>query len=48
MNKMWSKYMKNVDDYDKRLTDGWKGDAKGVLVFVSLHQLVAVTIAVTI
>jgi hypothetical protein len=48
VNKMWFKYMKNVDDYDKRLTDGWKGDANGVLVFVSLHLLVPVSITVTI
>ena len=40
VNEMWSEYLKNVDDYDKRLTEGWKDDANGVLVFVSLHLLV--------
>jgi hypothetical protein len=45
---MWSEYLKNVDDYDKRLTEGWKDDANGVLVFVSLHLLVPVSITVTI
>jgi uncharacterized protein DUF6535 len=44
---MWSEYLKNVDDYDKRLTDGWKDDANGVLVFVSLHLLVTLSITVT-
>ena len=45
---MWSEYLKNVDDYDKRLTEGWKDDANGVLIFVSLHLLVPVSITVTI
>jgi len=46
--RVWSKYLKNVDGYDKRLTDGWKDDANGVLVFVSLHLPVSVSITVTI
>ena len=41
-------YLKNVDEYDKRVTDGWKEDAKGVLVFVSPHLLVRVSITMTI
>jgi hypothetical protein len=48
VNEMWSEYLKNVDDYDKRLTDGWKDDANGVLVFVSFHPLFPVSITVTI
>ena len=48
VNEMWSEYLENVIDYDKRLTDGWKDDAKGVLVFVSLHPLVPVSVTVTI
>ena len=48
VNKMWSEYLKNVDDYDKRLTDGWKDDANGVLVFVSLHLLVPLSVTVMI
>jgi hypothetical protein len=43
VNEMWSEYLKNVDDYDKRLTDGWKDDVNGVLVFVSLRLLVPVS-----
>jgi len=31
VNEMWSEYLKNVDDNDKRLTDGWKDGANGVL-----------------
>ena len=45
---MWPEYMKNIDDYDRRLTDGWKDEANGVLVFVSLRLLVLVSITVTI
>jgi hypothetical protein len=37
VEQVWSEYLRSVDDYDKRLTDGWKDDANGVLVFVSLH-----------
>ncbi len=48
VNEMWSEYLKSVDDYDKRLTDGWKADANGVLVFVSLHLLDSVSIPVMI
>jgi Family of unknown function (DUF6535) len=48
VNEMWAEYLKNVDDYDKRLTDGWKDDANGVLVFVSRHLLAPVFITVTI
>jgi hypothetical protein len=48
VNEMWSEYLKNVDDYDKRLADGMKDEANGVLVFVSLHLLVPVSITVTI
>src|SRR5260370_15732195 len=48
VNEMWSEYLKNVNDYDKRLTDGWKDDANGVLVFVSLHPLVILSITVMI
>ena len=48
VDDMWTEYLKNVDDYDKRLTDGWKDDANGVLVFVSLYLLASVSITVTI
>jgi hypothetical protein len=48
VNEMWSEYLKNVDDFDKRLTDGWKDDANSVLVFVSFRLTVPVSITVTI
>ena len=48
VNKMWSEYLKHVNVYDKRLTKGWQGNAGSVLVFVSLHLLVPVSITVTI
>jgi hypothetical protein len=49
VNEMWSEYLENVDDYDKRLTEGWKDDANGVLVFVSsIRLLVRAPITVTI
>ena len=48
VNEMWAEYLKNVDDYDRRLTDGWKDDASGVLVFVSHHLPVPVFITMTI
>ncbi|KAF8474395.1 hypothetical protein DFH94DRAFT_695460 [Russula ochroleuca] len=38
VNEMWSGYLKNVDEYDKRVTDGWKEDANGVLVFTGLFS----------
>ena len=47
-NEMWSEYLKIVDEYDKRLTDRWKEDTKGVLVFVSSHARVPVCITMTI
>ncbi|KAF8493452.1 hypothetical protein F5888DRAFT_827731 [Russula emetica] len=40
VNEMWTEYLKNVDDYDKRLTDGWKDDANGVLVFTGLFSAI--------
>ncbi|KAN0113969.1 hypothetical protein V8E52_007118 [Russula decolorans] len=40
VNEMWSEYLKNVDGYDKRLTDGWKDDANGVLVFTGLFSAI--------
>jgi hypothetical protein len=42
-NDMWSEYLKIVDEYDKRLTDRWKEDTKGVLVFVSSQVRVPVS-----
>src|ERR1700761_90315 len=45
---MWSEYLKIAEPYDKRVTDSWKEDANGVLVFVSPHIKVPVSIAMTI
>src|SRR6266478_2658108 len=33
-------YLNEVKEEDKRITDAWKEDANGILVFVSLHLLV--------
>ena len=32
---MWSEYMKEADTFDTLLSDLWRDDADGVLVFVS-------------
>jgi hypothetical protein len=32
---MWSEYMKEADTFDTLVSDLWKDDADGVLVFVS-------------
>ena len=47
-NDMWSEYLEIVDEYDKRLTERWKADTEGVLVFVSSHALVPVSTTMTI
>ena len=33
--EVWKMYLNEVKEDDKRMTDAWKQDAKGVLVFVS-------------
>ncbi|KAI0000142.1 hypothetical protein BJV74DRAFT_794417 [Russula compacta] len=38
VNDMWSEYLKDVEDYDTRVTDAWKDDANGVLVFTGLFS----------
>jgi hypothetical protein len=35
MDKMWSGYMNEAKNHDERVSDAWKDDANGVLVFVS-------------
>jgi len=32
---MWFTYLNIFDEYDKRITNAWKEDANGLLVFVS-------------
>ena len=39
-NDMWNMYLDEVEEDDKRITDAWKEDADGLLVFVSLNLLV--------
>ena len=39
-NDMWKEYVEIVDEYDTRLTERWKEDTAGALVFVSSHALV--------
>ena len=34
-DKMWLGYMEEADKYDTLVSDLWKDDANGVLVFVS-------------
>ncbi|KAI0252544.1 hypothetical protein BJV78DRAFT_342802 [Lactifluus subvellereus] len=38
VNKMWSAYMEEAEKYDERMSDAWKGDADGVLVFTGLFS----------
>lgn len=39
-NTMWSTYMKEALEYDNLMTEAWREDAKGFLVFVSPRPLV--------
>ena len=39
-NTMWSTYMKEALEYDNFMTEAWREDAKGFLVFVSPGPLV--------
>ncbi len=36
-NTIWNMYLDQVEEEDKRMTDAWKEDANGILVFVSLN-----------
>jgi hypothetical protein len=44
-NDMWNMYLEEVEEDDKRITDAWKEDADGLLVFVSLNLLVSLFIS---
>ena len=46
-NKMWSEYLKDVEEYDTELSNTWKEDAGGLLTFVSPHVLTPVFVAMT-
>ncbi len=39
-NEMWNMYLNEVKEEDKRITDAWKEDANGILVFVSPSLLI--------
>ena len=47
-NDMWSEYLKTVDEYDKKLIESWNDHANSILVFVSSHVRVPVSITMTI
>lgn len=40
-NDIWNMYLEEVKEDDQRITDAWKEDADGLLVFVSLNLLVS-------
>lgn len=44
---MWTIYMKQVKEYDKRMTAAWKEDANGILVFVGRSLLITLFIVIT-
>jgi hypothetical protein len=39
IDRFWNLYLIDADKTDKTLTDGWKGDTDGILIFVrgTLH-----------
>ena len=37
---IFSMYMEMAEEEDKKMTESWKADAEGILVFVRLHLLV--------
>ena len=44
---MWSTYMKTFEEYDKRISNAWKKDATGLLVFVSNNLHTSMSVSVT-
>jgi hypothetical protein len=38
---IYSMYMEMAEEEDKKMTESWKADAEGILVFVRLHLLVS-------
>ena len=46
-NEVWKMYLEEIDADDKRMTDAWKQDAKGVLVFVSPKLLISAFVSMT-
>jgi hypothetical protein len=37
--QIWSIYLSGAERYDKALTDGWKSDMDGILIFVSASRV---------
>ena len=49
INKMWSVYMKESEEYDKHVTDVWRKDTSDILIFVSSYTLIiAVIVTITL
>src|SRR6266851_3850311 len=44
---MWNTYIEKFKEYDKRISDAWKDDATGLLVFVSHNPLIPLFVAMT-
>jgi hypothetical protein len=44
---MWSGYLEDVKDYDKKVADNWTEDANGIFIFVSPTLMVPVSVPVT-
>ena len=44
---MWNMYLDEVKEDDQRITDAWKEDANGLLVFVSLNVMVSLFVSMT-
>ncbi|KAH9962312.1 hypothetical protein BGW80DRAFT_1255672 [Lactifluus volemus] len=38
VTKMWSAYMVEAEKHDQRISDGWRDDANGVLIFAGLFS----------
>jgi hypothetical protein len=39
-NELWDMYLDEVKEEDKRISDAWKEDSNGILVFVSPYILI--------
>jgi hypothetical protein len=46
-NNMWSTYTKEAREYDKVMTNSWKADSMGLLVFVSINPLTLLIVIMT-
>ena len=46
-DEMWLTYLDLVKDEDKRVSDAWKEDSTGILVFVSPTNLLTLFVSMT-